>query len=82
LEPHHAEYGTSRASGVGQFGNTIGIGKGNLAGLDGLLALNFSDDGNLNLGNAETGASSELVPVGGNSAQPPRNLQFALKLYY
>ncbi|MGA2427119.1 MAG: TonB-dependent receptor [Candidatus Acidiferrum sp.] len=49
--------GTSWASGVGQFGNTIGIGNGNPAGLDGLLALNFSDDGNLNLGNAETGES-------------------------
>jgi hypothetical protein len=49
--------GTSWASGVGQFGNTIGIGNGNPASLDGLLALNFSDDGNLNLGNAETGES-------------------------
>jgi hypothetical protein len=49
--------GTSWASTVGQFGNTIGIGNGNPAGLDGLLALNFSDNGNLNLGNAETGES-------------------------
>ncbi|PYV94130.1 MAG: hypothetical protein DMG90_00520, partial [Acidobacteria bacterium] len=35
--------GTSWASGVGQFGNTIGIGNGNPAGLDGLLALNFKN---------------------------------------
>jgi hypothetical protein len=49
--------GTSWASGVGQFGNTLGIGNGNPAGLDGLLALNFTDNGNLNLGNAETGES-------------------------
>jgi hypothetical protein len=47
--------GTSWASGVGQFGNSIGIGNGNPAGLDGLLALNFSDNTNLNIGNAETG---------------------------
>jgi len=49
--------GTSWASNVGQFGNAIGIGNGNPAGLDGLLALNFSDLGALNLGNAETGES-------------------------
>jgi hypothetical protein len=49
--------GTSWAPGVGQFGNTIGIGNGNPANLDGLLALNFSDNGALNLGNAETGES-------------------------
>jgi len=49
--------GTSWAPGVGEFGNTIGIGNGNPAGLDGLLALNFTDNGNLNLGNAETGES-------------------------
>jgi hypothetical protein len=49
--------GTSWAAGVGQFGNTLGIGNGNPAGLDGLLALNFTDDGSLNLGNAETGES-------------------------
>jgi Carboxypeptidase regulatory-like domain len=49
--------GTSWAPGVGQFGNTLGIGNGNPAGLDGLLALNFTDNGNLNLGNAETGES-------------------------
>jgi hypothetical protein len=49
--------GTSWAPGVGQFGNTLGIGNGNPSGLDGLLALNFTDNGNLNLGNAETGES-------------------------
>jgi hypothetical protein len=49
--------GTSWATGVGQFGNTIGIGNGNPASLVGLLALNFTDDGSLNLGNAETGES-------------------------
>jgi Carboxypeptidase regulatory-like domain len=49
--------GTSWGSGVGQFGNTLGIGNGNPAGLDGLLALNFTDNENLNLGNAETGES-------------------------
>jgi hypothetical protein len=49
--------GTSWAPGVAQFGNTIGIGNGNPAGLDGLLALNFTDNGNLNLGNSETGES-------------------------
>jgi len=47
--------GTSWNSGVGQLGNTLGIGNGNPAGLDGLLALNFSDKGALNIGNAETG---------------------------
>ena len=49
--------GTSWASNVGQFGNSIGIGNGNPAGLDGLLALNFTDNTALNLGNAETGES-------------------------
>jgi hypothetical protein len=47
--------GTSWNPTVGQFGNTLGIGNGNPAGLDGLLALNFQDNGALNLGNAETG---------------------------
>ena len=32
--------GTAWASSVGQFGNTLGIGNGNPAGLDGLLARN------------------------------------------
>jgi hypothetical protein len=45
--------GTSWASGVGQFGNTIGIGNGNPAGLDGLLAINFSNSALSNLGNVE-----------------------------
>jgi hypothetical protein len=35
--------GTSWGSGVGQFGNTIGIGNGNPAGLDGLLNINLSN---------------------------------------
>jgi hypothetical protein len=35
--------GTSWASSVGQFGNTLGIGNGNPANLDGLLFLNFSN---------------------------------------
>ncbi len=35
--------GNSWAPSVGQFGNTLGIGNGNPAGLDGLLALNFSN---------------------------------------
>jgi hypothetical protein len=47
--------GTSWASGVGQFGNSIGIGNGNPAGLDGLLAINLSTTAVSNLGNAETG---------------------------
>jgi hypothetical protein len=49
--------GTSWASNVGQFGNAIGIGNGNPAGLDGLLALNLSTTAISNLGNAETGES-------------------------
>jgi hypothetical protein len=49
--------GTSWASGVGQFGNDIGIANGNPAGLDGLLALNLSNTAISNLGNAETGES-------------------------
>lgn len=47
--------GTNWAPGVGQFGNTLGIGNGNPASLDGLLALNFTDNTALNLGNAVTG---------------------------
>jgi hypothetical protein len=47
--------GTSWASNVGQYGNSIGIGNGNPAGLDGLLALNLSTTAVSNLGNAETG---------------------------
>lgn len=47
--------GTSWASNVGQFGNAIGIGNGNPAGLNGLLALNFSNSALNNFGNAVTG---------------------------
>jgi hypothetical protein len=47
--------GTAWASGVGQFGNTLGIGNGNPSGLDGLLALNFYNANSLtNIGNAES----------------------------
>ena len=35
--------GNSWDSGVGQFGNTLGIGNGNPAGLDGLLALKYGN---------------------------------------
>jgi hypothetical protein len=46
--------GTSWASGVGQFGNKIGIGNGNPASLNGLLALNFSNSALSNLGTQES----------------------------
>ncbi len=46
--------GNSWASGVGQFGNTLGIGNGNPGSLDGLLALNFSHSAVSNIGAAET----------------------------
>jgi hypothetical protein len=50
--------GTSWNSDVGQFGNTLGIGNGNPAGLDGLLAINYVANSALsNIGNAETGES-------------------------
>jgi len=49
--------GTSWASGVGQFGNTIGIGNGNPAGLDGLLGLNFSNSALSSLGTQESTTS-------------------------
>jgi hypothetical protein len=45
--------GTSWASSVGQFGNTIGIGNGNPAGLDGLLAINFGNSALSNFGTSE-----------------------------
>jgi hypothetical protein len=45
--------GNAWASGVGQFGNTLGIGNGNPSSLDGLLALNFSNTAVSNLGAAE-----------------------------
>jgi len=51
------QLGTSWASGVGQFGNTIGIGNGNPAGLDGLLALNFKNSALDNLGTQESTTS-------------------------
>jgi hypothetical protein len=46
--------GTSWASGVGEFGNTLGIGNGNPANLPGLLALNFSNSVVTNIGQAES----------------------------
>ena len=46
--------GNSWASGVGQLGNTLGIGNGNPGSLPGLLALNFSNSTLNNLGAAET----------------------------
>jgi hypothetical protein len=46
--------GNSWASGVGQLGNTLGIGNGNPGSLPGLLALNFSNSTVNNLGAAET----------------------------
>jgi hypothetical protein len=45
--------GNSFASGVGQFGNTLGIGNGNPGSLPGLLALNFSSSAVGNIGAAE-----------------------------
>ena len=45
--------GNGWASDVGQFGNTLGIGNGNPADLDGLLALNFTNTAVSNLGSAE-----------------------------
>jgi len=45
--------GNSFDSSVGAFGNTIGIGNGNPSGVNGLLALNFSNSALTNLGQAE-----------------------------
>ena len=45
--------GNSWASSVGQFGNTLGIGNGNPANLNGLLALNFTNSTLSNLGASE-----------------------------
>jgi hypothetical protein len=45
--------GNSWASGVGQFGNKLGIGNGNPGNLDGLLAINFSNSALTNIGAAE-----------------------------
>ena len=46
--------GNSWASGVGQFGNTLGIGNGNPGSLDGMLALNFSNSAVNNIGTQES----------------------------
>ena len=46
--------GNSWGSGVGQFGNTLGIGNGNPGSLPGLLAINFSNSLVNNIGAAET----------------------------
>jgi Carboxypeptidase regulatory-like domain len=46
--------GTSWASGVGQFGNTLGIGNGNPGALPGLLAFNFHNSALTNLGTTES----------------------------
>jgi hypothetical protein len=45
--------GTSWASTVGQFGNTLGIGNGNPTGVDGLLAINFGNSALSNFGTTE-----------------------------
>jgi Carboxypeptidase regulatory-like domain len=45
--------GNAWASGVGQFGNTLGIGNGNPGSLDGLLSLSFSNTAVSSLGAAE-----------------------------
>ena len=42
--------GNSWAGSVGQFGNTLGIGNGNPTGIDGLLAMNFSNSAVDNFG--------------------------------
>jgi len=49
--------GTAWDSSVGQFGNTLGIGNGNPANLDGLLGLNFSRANISNFGTQESTAS-------------------------
>lgn len=46
--------GNSWASGVGQFGNTLGIGNGNPGSLPGLLSLSFSNTAVNSIGAAET----------------------------
>ena len=46
--------GTAWASGVGQFGNTLGIGNGNPGTLPGLLAINFHNSALTNLGTTES----------------------------
>jgi hypothetical protein len=49
--------GSAWDSSVGQFGNTLGIGNGNPANLDGLLGLNFSRTNVNSLGTQESTAS-------------------------
>jgi hypothetical protein len=49
-----ADSGNVWASGVGQFGNTLGIGNGNPGSLPGLLALNFSNSAVTSIGAAES----------------------------
>ena len=68
--------GNSWASGVGQFGNTLGIGNGNPGNLDGLLALNFSNTAVSNIGAAErprasmtTSGSSKMGELEPRTAQ-------------
>lgn len=46
--------GTSWASGVGQFGNTLGIGNGNPGNLPGLLNLDFANSDVTSIGSAES----------------------------
>jgi hypothetical protein len=46
--------GTSWASGVGQFANTLGIGAGNPGTLPGLLAINFHNSALTNIGTTES----------------------------
>jgi len=46
--------GTGWASGVGQLGNTLGIGNGNPSNLPGLLALNFDNSVVTSIGQAES----------------------------
>jgi hypothetical protein len=46
--------GNSWDSSVGQYGNTLGIGNGNPTGLDGLLAMNFSNSALTNFGTQES----------------------------
>ena len=49
--------GTSWDSSVGQFGNTLGIGNGNPANLDGLLGINFTNSAVTNFGTQESTVS-------------------------
>jgi hypothetical protein len=46
--------GTSWASGVGQLGNTLGIGNGNPGSLPGLMQLDFQNSAVTEIGNAES----------------------------